>query len=390
MSDTAAAPDPATQDALARAQVNYDAGRLLPALQTARQHDTDAVAEPARSEALRLRTLAAYRLGEFEEAACAALSLLDKFGGQAPSYPARTSVLAASVVAAAELARYEQALVHLQQMLSAAVRGSFDDYVRARGTAATCFALLGDPWAAQRLQSELLGLFQGLPSESALEATVRNNHAACCLLIARMACDAGDAEGCSEALDHAEASIQRSGEIGALRGDERQRALTDIHASELALLRGNAAAALGPLQLALEKAAVAGLFAQERGLRVVLAEACIVAGQPGRAVQVAGQVDVALNAGHSLELRIRCCVALQQGHAALGDSAQALTHGARARALEQYRLYHQLRTQSRFLRTRLELEHLYRYQASASRGLSSRPGALTMPAPLDPAAPATG
>jgi hypothetical protein len=371
MSDASPAPDPGIEAALAQAQRHYDAGRLLPALQTARQHDTDAVLEPARSEALRLRTLAAYRLGELDEAAGAALTLLDKFGGQAPTYPARSSVLAASVVAAAELARYEQALVHLQQMLSAAVRGSFDDYVRARGTAATCFALLGDPWAAQRLQSELLGLFQGLPSESALEATVRNNHAAICLLIARIACDASEVESCGEALDHAEASIQRSVEIAGMRGDDRVRALADIHASELALLRGNAAAALAPLQLALDKATAAGLSAQERGLRVVLAEACIAAGQPARGVQLASQVDAALNAGHELGLRIRCRVALQQGYAALGDAAQALAQGARARSLEQYRAYHQLRTQSRYLRTRLELEHLYRYQASASRGLSS-------------------
>jgi len=35
------------------------------------------------------------------------------------------------------------------------------------------------------------------------------------------------------------------------------------------------------------------------------------------------------------------------------------------------------------LRTRLEPEHLCRDRASASRGLSSRPGALTLPAPSD-------
>ncbi len=59
-------------------------------MQTARQYDIDAVVEPARSEALSLRTLAAYRLGELDEAAGAALTLLDKFGGQAPTYPARS------------------------------------------------------------------------------------------------------------------------------------------------------------------------------------------------------------------------------------------------------------------------------------------------------------
>lgn len=91
----------------------------------------------------------------------------------------------------------------------------------ARGTAAICFALLGDPWAGQRLLSELLGLFQGLPSEASLETVARNNHCAVCLLVARAARDAGDDAGCSEALDHAEASLGRAREIVRQTGDHR-------------------------------------------------------------------------------------------------------------------------------------------------------------------------
>jgi hypothetical protein len=62
----------------------------------------------------------------------------------------------------------------------------------------------------------------------------------------------------------------------------------------------------------------------------------------------------------------------------VGAHEEALDHAARARSLEQHLLYRQLHAQSRFLRSRLELEHLYRYRANASRSISSRPGALDL------------
>jgi tetratricopeptide (TPR) repeat protein len=376
-----------TAPALAAAQADYDAGRLQAALAAARAFDHDAVAPADRTEAVRLRAQAAFRLGELDEAADAAQALLDRLGGQAPSYPGRIRVLAVSVVAAGELGRFEQALGHLQQMLSAASKGSLDDYVRARGTAATCFALLGDPWAGQRLLSELLGLFQGLPSEALLEAVARNNHAGVCLLVARLARAAGDADECLAALDHAEASLERSRELARLTGDARLGAFVDVHASEAMLLRGDAAEAMAPLQAACDHAAAAGLPAHTRQLRVLLAEACIGAGEPERALRLLHDADGSLREGHELGLRIRCMQQLQHALEATGALAAALEQAARARALDQYRLHLQLRTQSRFLRMRLELEHLYRYRSSASRGVSSQPGALTLPASLDASLP---
>ncbi len=373
--------------ALAAAQVDYDAGRLRQALRTARRFDLDTVAAADRSDAVRLRAQASFRLGELDEAADAAQTLLDRLEGQAPSYPGRIRVLAVSVVAAAELTRFEQALGHLQQMLSAASRGSLDDYVRARGTAAICFVLLGDPWAGQRLLSELLGLFQGLPTEASLEAVARNNHCAVCLLVARAARDAGDDAGCSEALDLAEASLGRAQEIAQQLGDHRLGAFVDIHGSEAMLLRGHAAAALDPLQAAADHAAEAGLPAHARQLRVLLAEACTAAGEPARALGLLREVDATLREGHELGLRIRCVRQLQAALTATGEVEQALQQANRAHALEQFRLYQQLRTQSRFLRMRLELEHLYRYRSSTSRGVTSRPDALTMPAGLDASIP---
>lgn len=377
------APEP-PETLLHGAQAAFDAGRVQQALDAARSLDTDAVPAALRIEARRLRALVAFGLGEFDEAAAAAQALLKQLGDHALTYPSRLPVLAVSVVAAGELARFDQALGHLQQMLSAASRaGSLDAYVRARGTAATCFELLGDPWAGQRLLSELLGLFQGLPGEAVLEAATRHHHAAVCLRIARLAHDAGDAAGCADSLDHAEASLQRAGEIALTHGAALPDSAADLCACEAALLRGDAAAAAVQLQTALDKAQAARLPASVRLLRVVLAEALNCKGEPERALALLSQVEPQLRDGHGLGLRIRCLRQLQLACAATGAHEQALAHAARARQLEQSLLYRQSSAQSRFLRTRLELEHLYRYRASASRGITSRPGSLTAPAPLD-------
>jgi len=374
--------------ALAAAQAAFDNAQFQAALVGARA--SSAIADPAqRIEALRLRAQSAFRLGELDEAAESAQTLLAQLGDQAPTYPQRVAVLSVSVVAAGELALFDQALGHLQQILSTATRsGSFEDYVRARGTAATCFALLGDPWAGQRLLSELLGLFQGLPSEAMLEAATRNNHVAVCLRIARMARDAGEGADFSEAIDHAEASLQRAAEIARQTGDTRLAAFADVHGSEAALLRGEAASAAVRLQGAAEHADAAGLSAHARFLRVMQAEALNAAAAPERALTLLREVDTGLREGHDIGLRIRCVQQLQRACIATGAHAEALQHAARARKIEQALLYKQLRAQSRYLRTRLELEHLYRYRASASRSISSRPGQLTEPAPLDASPPA--
>jgi hypothetical protein len=78
-------------------------------------------------------------------------------------------------------------------------------------------------------------------------------------------------------------------------------------------------------------------------------------------------VAAALGAQHELAVRIRTEAQLHDVRLALGDVPAARAHLAAARTLEADRLYHQLRAQSQFLRTRLELEHLYRYRDGAPR-----------------------
>lgn len=360
----------------APAQADYDAGRYISALQCARELDRDHPA--ADGLALRLRCLAAYRLGELDESATAALRLVALTASNERAQTLRFDVLTVSVVASAELARFDQSIEHLRLVQQAAARaGTHTDFMRGRGTMANCFALLGDPWAAQRLLAELVGQFQGGTLEPRLEATVRVNHASVCLQIARLARQGDDAAGCDEALEHARASIERTREIATLLQDPRIDAFADVHAAELALLRGEHDSALALLEGALAHADAAGLWAHARQLRLLEAEALQSRGDSSAAWALLQTVGERLDDGHELGARIRYHSQLQRVLAARGDSVGALAHFERARSLAQYRQYRQARAQSRFLRARLELEHLYRYRADAAdASRPSQPGAL--------------
>jgi hypothetical protein len=353
-------------------QADYDAGRYINALQRARALDSD---EPAADgTALRLRCLAAYRLGELDESAAAVLRLaaLAARNGRAQAVP--FDVLTVSVVASAELARFDQAIEHLRLVQQAAARaGTHTEFMRGRGTMANCFALLGDPWAGQRLLAELVGQFQAGTPQPRMEATVRGNHASVSLQIARLARQGDDAAGCAEALEHAAASIERTREIATLLQDPRVAAFADVHAAERALLCGEHDTALALLEGAVAHADAAGLWAHARQLRLLEAEALQSRGDSSAALALLHAVGERLDDGHELGARIRYHSQLQRVLAARGDSAAALVHFDRARSLAQYRQYRQSRAQSRFLRARLELEHLYRYRTEASAAWPSPP-----------------
>ena len=83
----------------------------------------------------------------------------------------------------------------------------------------------------------------------------------------------------------------------------------------------HAAAAIGPLQAAADHAAGAGLPAHARQVCVLLAEACLSAGEPERALQLLRDVQATLSEGHELSLRIRCGQLLQAALAATGRRA---------------------------------------------------------------------
>jgi hypothetical protein len=370
-------PAPPHSPQLAHAQLALDRGRYAEALGESRALTADE-GDASQTEVLRVRATAAFRLGELDDASRVAARWIDVIGRDTKDDALRIDMLAISVVASGEIARYDQSIEHLQMMQSAAARaGSFSDYVRARGTAANAFALLGDPWAGQRLLSELSGMFLGGTKERQLEATVRTNHASVSLQIARLARQGGDPGGCEEALEHASASLERAREIAKAEGEPRVAAFADVHASELALLRDEPARALELIAGALADADAAQLWAHARQLRLLEAEALLVQGNASAGREHLDVVGAKLDHGHEVGVRIRYHWLMQRALKETGDLAGALDQFDKARSIMQYRQYRQARAQSRFLRTRLELEHLYRFRGSGARGTPSRPGPLS-------------
>jgi hypothetical protein len=247
--------------------------------------------------------------------------------------------------------------------LQAAQRlGSLAAWVRARGTAAAAFTLLGDPWAAQRLAAELAGIFQAVSDEPRLEATARTNHCGSCLVLARMAREVGDEATCAEALEHAEASLARLREIVAVTRDARGMAFADVNEAELALLQGGGARALKLLGDALPVVEAAGLRGHARWLRLTEAEALVAVGDCEQAVQRLEPQRLELGEGQEFAMRVRLHELLHRAHLGVQNCAAARQHLEQAQALERRQRYAQLHAQSAHLRERLELEHMYRYR----------------------------
>jgi hypothetical protein len=357
---------------IAEWQRAYEQGELAQSLASAR------AADASNTDAMYWRALAAFRFGEMAECADVAQRLVPA-NATAPGLPSQwDTLLAMSVVASGELARFDQALAHLHGMLSMAKRaGDLSSYVRARGTAANCFVLMGDPWAGQRLLAELVGFFMGAPQERALEATVRSNLCATYLIIAHWARRVGDTAAMTDAVDHAQINVDRSRELATQLAATRVHAFADVHAAELDMLRGEPQHALMVLPSAIEVAERAGLGAHVRHLQTTQAEAALDAQELAQTRDSLEAVGARLNDGHEIAIRIRFHRAWQRLHTVEGDAVSALQHSDAAWALLQARNYAQLQAQSRYLRTRLELEHLYRYRSSRSSGAPvTAPGTL--------------
>jgi tetratricopeptide (TPR) repeat protein len=353
-------------------QQAFHEGRLADAVAATRR------AAPDDLGAAQCRAMAAFQLGEMTECADAAVRVAPETASNPAVQADQASMLSASVVASCETLRFDQALAHLQQMLASARRsGDLASYMKARGTAANCFALMGDPWAAQRLLAELAGFFMPGANELAIETTVRGNLCATYLIIARWAKLGQDSESMEEAMTHAETNAQRSVELAASARSPRSKAFADVHLADIAILRGQPRQALGLLSAAIHSAEQAGFWGHVRALRVMQAEAALDAGELHAAHQALKAVAANLNEGHEISSRIRYYRLMQAWHTTQGQLAEAARQGQAALALEERRTYAQFLAQSKYLRTRLELEHLYRYRSSRSASTSTQPGALS-------------
>lgn len=346
---------------LEAARAAYAAGLYAQAHQSAlAQWHTAPGGSEGRGSAGRLAVHAAFRLGEYGSAGALLPAVMAETGLSATTQD-RFDLLAVAVIVHGELAEYAASIDALRQLHGHSARlSSLPNHVRARGSAAVCLSLLGDCWAALRLLAEAAEHLRSLPDAAALEATVRNNQASACLQAARMAQQAGDDMAFDAGLADADASVARACELAAQLGDTRMAAFADVHGAESALLRGRADEALALLQPALAQARASGLDGHVRRLMLLQAQAQLACGDAEAADTTLDQVLLALHEGHDWSSRLEWFERRHATRRALGDAASALEALQAWRALATRRHARQLEAQSRFLRLRLELEHLYR------------------------------
>ncbi|HEU4460536.1 MAG TPA: hypothetical protein VFR90_15555 [Methylibium sp.] len=343
------------------ARASYAAGRYAQALGEARGLWLDREGDlQARGHAGQLAAQAAYRLGEYGQARELLEPVAQLLGvsGQAPE---RFDLLAVAVVVHGELGHYGDALEALRLLHAHGARtASLTNHVRARGTAALCLALIGDPWAALRLLAEAAGHLRALPDAAPLEATVCTNHASVCLQAARLLRESGDEAACLAQVAAATVSTARTRQLAAERHDSRLAAFTGVHEAEAALLRGEPHEALPVLEAALARALAHDLRGHARRLRLLLAQAQAATGDDARADATLDQLQAALDEGHEWQSHLGLHEQRHAVRSRLGDTAGALRSLRTWRELQLRRHARQLEAQSRFLRLRLELEHLYK------------------------------
>jgi hypothetical protein len=358
---------PIQATALNEARLAFDQGSYAQALTLLRALDRTPLAPLQRCEADSVHTVAAFRIGELDEAAERAGAIMQSCDvGVEAALPLRFDALAVDVVASGELLQFERSLNSLRDLLSLSARmGKFSLWVRARGSAATCFALLGDLAAGRRVLAELAGAVHGPEIEPRYEATVRGNLASTCLMLARQARAAGDEAAAAEAIEDVDAAIARSKEIAAQLNDSRLAAFVRVHEAERALLAAPDASWLAPLQQAADAAAGAGLAGHVRQLHLLQAELMAACNQHEAAALHLRALRPQLRPGHELSSRIRLHQAHARVLAALGDLRAAWAERDEAERLQALRQLRQAQAQSRFVRHRLELEHLFSRRPSS-------------------------
>lgn len=322
-----------------------------------------------------LQCVASFRLGQLSDSLRCAQSFLQLVDpGLESELEHRFSLLAVAVVAAGELALYEESLQYLSELLTLSTRfGDLSHYVRARGTAASAFQLMGDLWAAQRVLAALSSEFDRPHTEQRLETTMRCNHASLCLLLARLARDAGANEAAQQALHDAEASVRRAITTAAELEDLRLVTFVRLHEVEFSMLQGQLDQAQSHLALALQHAQSAGLNAHWRHMQLLEAELLLVRGHAQQALEILADLQAAEHPTNELSTRVRLRDLQCRSLSALGQHAAALSARQAYDKLHGFRTFRQARAQSTLMRTRLEMEHLF---LRRSDGKAFGPGAI--------------
>jgi hypothetical protein len=348
------------------AEAALDSSRPRDALAVISQVPLEGLDVAEVAAAKRVACLASFRVGELAHAARSAREFTEHVSLSLQDTLAyRFDTLAVAALAEGELANYEDCFGRVREVLGLASRlGGLAYWVRARGTAASAFALLGDVWAAKRILTSLAKALAGEAQSLRLEATVRNNHASVCLQMARLARLGGEPQTSAEALSEARASVERACEIARELNDSRLVAFGRLHTVELDFLSAGSSVHVHRLDEAIHEAERDGLRAHWLQLVLLRAEVARDARKADWNLPLLRAAEES-HAGQALAMRIKLYECVRDSFEHANDLPAARQWRIKAEELRNFQELRRVRAQSLLVSTRLELEHLFAHRPAA-------------------------
>jgi diguanylate cyclase (GGDEF)-like protein len=250
-----------------------------------------------------------------------------------------------------QLEQYANALVQSDRAVRIAMElGDGRRLLLARSVVAVCWTAMGNPWQGERVLCAAADMPEA--AERSREAAVlMGNLGVARVQIYRLLREASDDPAADDVLKRAEEAHRRCWELSREVDDSRLRALSERNLAEVVLYAGRldeaeehlaACAAMGPGDppAALEVLRVSALLQRARGFHA-------------EAVRL-GEEFLEKASGHSARRYMHAM--LHQAYRVLAQPKAALAHSEAAHRLDMQRMTLQLKAQSDYLVSRMEVE----------------------------------
>ena len=342
---------------LAAAEAARDSGALDDGLIAARQAFAQATDADQRRRAGLLVAHFQYRGGHLQALIDTGLVLLPLSRAGSPQAEL-FDLLRQIALAGCDVGRFDVALPLAQE--AQALAAQMQDRGRmalAINAVACCFERMGDPWQAERLMHDALGIARQHGEQYPLFVTL-NNLSAVLIGMYHQLRDAAPAEEAREALRRALPMAREVHAMAETIGENFYLVFTGGNLGELLLHLGRFDEARPLLDAALALARKIGSSAQAARIGYALGELALFEGRAEQAWQTLESVRLAAIGTDLRMTQLRLHHALWRTARALQRPSDALHHLETYLQLERQRALNQLRAQSELFVTRAEAEQV--------------------------------
>ena len=356
----------AAAQALARAESAWSAHALMPCRAHAREAwdllrstvDLSAAARPELARTALLLGGTLYRLGRFD----ALMAEGDEFVAvlrQCGRDEDACQVLRWMALGGAEIAAFEDAIDAARSGLALAThRGSTSLQVLLTNALAACFERMGDPWHADRLLRDALALSQRIGGD--VERFVTCNNLAAVGLTAFDLLREDDPAEARALLERARADAEQGLPLAERIGDPFYRVYILANTGDILMFLGEHEAGEAHLRRALALAELNQFETQVWRVRCSLGELALQRGDPAAARAELQPLLQTMGARAPAVTALRCQRTLYRALRQIGQTEQALVCLERYLALGRRRVVQQLKAQAHNLVTRAEIEQAHR------------------------------